>query len=242
MILIKPSFEIWTPVAQIQACIIKIEKAGRICYKSESPERWDETKKFVTSLIKKGHESVIEHFNITVKFVVDRGVTHELVRHRLASYSQESTRYCNYKGGVTFIIPPWTNFLSGTFTDSSNCVEYWDSTKSERIWFCAMVNAEADYQNLLKEGWTPQQARSVLPNSLKTEIVMTANLREWRHVFKLRTSPAAHPQMREIMMPLLEEFKRLIPAVFDDIEAGYKEANKKPFIPSFQEGTGSGDI
>jgi thymidylate synthase (FAD) len=234
MILVKPSFEIWTPLVVIPTALIQLEKAGRVCYKSEPKGDWLATKKFVESLVKRGHESVIEHFSITVLLIVDRGVTHELVRHRLASYSQESTRYCNYSGGVTFVIPPWTKFVPGTYNGASDCHSSnlgpdWEEIGLEdRIWFCQMLNSETEYQRLLKgattehwqvqKGWTPQQARSVLPNSLKTEIVMTANLREWRHVFKLRTAPAAHPQMREIMIPLLAEFKKLVPVVFDDVE------------------------
>jgi len=218
MILVKPSFEILNCLDGFGADdpFEIIEIAGRTCYKSEQGD-WEETKKFVANLIKRDHESVIEHFSVTVKFIVDRGVSHELVRHRLCSFSQESTRYCNYSGGVTFVIPPWAKYVTGTYKDVSNCPEYWDNDKAGMIWFCAMVNAEADYLKLLKEGWTPQQARSVLPNSLKTEIVMTANLREWRHVLKLRTSQAAHPQMREIMVPLLVEFRKFIPVVFDDL-------------------------
>jgi len=217
MILIKPSFEILTKFGETEVLKL-LELAGRTCYKSESKSDWEETKKFIKGLIRRGHHSVIEHFNLTVKITCDRGVTHELVRHRLASYSQESTRYCNYKGGVTFVIPLWTKFIPGQYKDSSNCPEYFDSDKASMQWFCSMVNAEADYIRLLGEGWAPQQARSVLPNSLKTEIVMTANLREWRYILKLRTSPQAHPQMREIMIPLLGELKKRIPIIFDGIE------------------------
>lgn len=216
MIFEKPSFIVYD-ICHGDEFLEKVERAGRVCYKSEDKVLPGSAREFVRKRLETGHESILEHVNITVKFTVDRGVTHELVRHRLASYSQESTRYCNYAGGVTFIIPPWTRFVPGEYKDSSDCSEYWNSTKSERLWFCAMVNAEADYKNLLKEGWSPQQARSVLPNSLKTEIVTTCNLREWRHILKLRTSKAAHPQMREIMFPLLKKLKNDILVVFDDI-------------------------
>jgi len=139
---------------------------------------------------------VIEHAGVTVKFYCDRGVSHELVRHRLCAFSQESTRYCDYLGGVSYIEPPW---------------ELDESDKA------LLGLIEQHYQKKLKQGQSPQQARYFLPNGLKTEIVTTCNLREWRHIFKLRTAKAAHPQMREIMRPLLDEFKEQIPVIFDDI-------------------------
>ena len=148
---------------------------------------------------------MLEHISFSVKFVVDRGISHELVRHRLASFAQESTRYCNYKEDVTFIIPFYIKYKSPA----------WKS------WVNTMKNSEMEYLKLLELGYTPQEARAVLPNSLKTEIVMTANLREWRHFFKLRAADAtgaAHPQMKEVTIPLLEELKTLIPIIFDDIE------------------------
>jgi len=149
-----------------------------------------------------------------VRFICDRGVTHELVRHRLCAFSQESTRYCNYKGGVTFVIPPWVEYLSPGQYESG---DYSGLIGAEYSWADAMYSSECWYLDLLDCGWSPQQARSVLPNSLKTEIVVTANFREWRHIFKLRCSKAAHPQMREIMIPLLEEMKRLRSVFFNDI-------------------------
>ena len=181
----------------------RIEKAGRTCYKSESKITDDSAKKFVKMIIEKGHESVLEHESATVRIICDRGVSHEIVRHRLVSYSQESTRYCNYgeKGEVTFIQP---------------C--FWSKNTSIRdLWLRSVVSAGYTYLDLLRVGVSPQEARSVLPNSLKTEIVVTANLREWRHIFRLRTSSKAHPQMREIMIPLLKEFQKRLPVVFDDI-------------------------
>jgi len=153
-------------------------------------------------ILKAGHESVIEHESLSVRFICDRGVSHELVRHRLASYSQESTRYCNYSGGVTFIRPCFWG---------ENWAEY-------RTWKIMMARAEWAYTELLGMGCSPQQARSVLPNSLKTEIVVTANLREWRHILRLRCSKAAHPQMRQLMIPLLKQLQDRIPVLFDDIE------------------------
>lgn len=216
MKLVKPSHEILF----IQPDLLKlIEEAGRTCYKSEDKITEDSAEKFVKMVVKKGHHSVIEHANITVRFICDRGITHELVRHRLAAYSQESTRYCNYKGGVTFIIPPWVNYspdeiltIDGEIKGHS--MDYCPAA----AWFDVMLDTERKYIELITAGgWSPQQARSVFPNSLKTEIVMTANVREWLHVLKLRTSKAAHPQMIELMAPLLNELKTKIPIIFDDI-------------------------
>jgi len=222
MKLIKPSFEVMTDLSNTWKMLRNIETIGRVCYKSENRITDDSTKKFIQRIINSGHHSVIEHENITVRFIIDRGVSHELVRHRLAAYSQESTRYCNYSNGVTFIIPPWIEFSSGewTFVELSEiCEEEMDFIYSnEYTWMSSMLGAERDYIKLLDHGWSRQQARSVLPNSLKTEIVMTANIREWRHVFTLRTSKNAHPQMREIMIPLLNHFKSQIPVFFDDIK------------------------
>lgn len=208
MKVIKPYYEIRSGVETDQ--ILKnIERAGRTCYKSEDKITDESAPKFIKMLIDKGHESVLEHEKVTVLFVCDRGVSHELVRHRIASFSQESTRYCNYstdkfEEGITFIHPCWID------EDEKN-EEY-------KAWYARMSYAESSYLILMeKYKWTPQQARCVLPNSLKTEIVVTANLREWRTIFKQRTSPAAHPQMRELMCPLLNQFKVLIPVVFADI-------------------------
>lgn len=190
-----------------------IEKIGRVCYKSEEKITNDSSKKFVENIIKRGHESVLEHAIMTVRFICDRGVTHEIVRHRLCAYSQESTRYCNYKGGVTFIIPCWTNIVPGIYNESSNIQEC-----AHHNWYNSMKIAENNYIELIEKfGWNPQQARSVLPNSLKTELVCTTNIREWRHILKLRCSIVAHPQMKELMIPLLNEVKEKIPILFDDI-------------------------
>lgn len=210
MIVIKPEFVIESDING-EEILKHIEKAGRVCYKSEDKITDDSHENFVRKIIKNGHEAVIEHYSITVKVICDRGVTHEIVRHRLASYSQESTRYCNYSkdkfsNQITFIEP-----------------SFWDTSTPEgkqkyEIWKSVMEYTEQKYMELLEAGATPQEARSILPNSLKTELIMTMNLREWRHFFKLRTSAAAHPQIREIAIPLLEKFKELIPVIFEDIE------------------------
>jgi len=179
----------------------KIERAGRVCYKSEDKITDDSAKTFVKGLIKNGHESVIEHVNITAKVICDRGVSHEIVRHRIGSYSQESTRYCDYKNDMSFIdIQPFMK-----------------NSESLKIWVETMQYLEKTYAKLRELGETPQIARSVLPNSLKTEIVMTYNLREWRHFFKVRCAKAAHPQMREVANELLKKMQEVIPIVFQDL-------------------------
>ena len=210
MKIIKASYEIQDEINGDEI-LKKIEEAGRICYKSEDKMNDDSAAGFVKSILAKGHESVIEHEKITVKITCDRGISHEIVRHRIASYSQESTRYCNYaqkKFGneITVIDPFFWN------SDIDN-----DKEKKE-VWTKAIEESERSYFKLLELGATPQEARSVLPNSLKTEILVTFNLREWRHFFKLRTSVGAHPQMREIAIPILEDFKNKIPVIFDDID------------------------
>jgi len=209
MKIIKPYFIIEDTIDG-EEILKKIEKAGRTAYKSENKITPDSAKKFVRMIIESGHESVIEHEKITVRVICDRGITHEIVRHRIASYTQESTRFCNYSKGR----------FGSEITVIKPC--FWDLSKEEdrrkyEIWKKAMENAEKAYMELIQLGARPEEARSVLPNSLKTEIVITANLREWRHFFKLRTSKRAHPQMKEIAIPLLQEFKRRIPVIFDDI-------------------------
>jgi thymidylate synthase (FAD) len=204
MRIIQPNFEI-IKILTGDEILKLIEQAGRICYKSENVISDLSAPDFVEKLIKSGHESVIEHFSVSVKIICDRGISHEIVRHRIASYSQESTRYCNYSDDkfgseITFIEPFFFN----------------DDEKYE-IWQKIMLNIENAYMELIKAGAKPEEARSILPNSLKTELIMTMNLREWRHFFRLRTTKSAHPQMQEIMKPLLYEFKRYIPVIFDEI-------------------------
>ena len=205
MKIIKPSVVIenqnWSELLR------KIETKGRICYKSEGRITDDSAEKFIESIAKRGHMSVLEHSSISVKFIVDRGVSHEIVRHRLASYSQESTRYCNYghDDEITVIEPFF--FLMG-------------NAKREN-WFACCDIAEEAYLALLKLGATPQEARSVLPNSLKTELWMTANIREWIHFFSLRAAKPAHPQMRQVAIPLLLRLQELLPPIFGSM--GYDQ-------------------
>lgn len=202
---IRPSFEIMDDIDGAKI-LQKLERCGRVCYKSEDKITEGSAEKFIGMILKSGHESVLEHEKLTVKFICDRGVTHEIVRHRIASYSQESTRYCNYSkdkfgNELTFIRP---------------C--FWaDDSDEYAVWKQAMEDIEKAYVKLISLGAKPEEARSILPNSLKTEIVCTMNLREWRHFFRLRTAERAHPQIREISVALLDELKKRIPVIFDDI-------------------------
>ena len=219
MKIVKSGFEILTNITGNELKLIEL--AGRTCYKSEDKITDESAKKFVKNIVSRGHEAMLEHSILSVKFICDRGVSHELVRHRLASFAQESTRYCNYSkdkfgNELTFIEPFF--FCQKGISNRDNGLLY-------NIWLDECESTENAYLKLLELGATPQEARLVLPNSIKTEVVVTMNYREWRHFFKLRaarfTGPA-HPQMEEITRPLLEEVKKLIPVVFDDIVIQYE--------------------
>ena len=222
MNILKAGFEILTPISEGGIEELKhIEKIGRVCYKSEGKitEDGESAKKFVKMLIDRGHEAMIEHSSLSVKFVVDRGVSHELVRHRIASFAQESTRYVNYSldkfGNEINVI----DINNGIKLD--NKMKNMDADTISVIideWTLAMEDAENHYMKMMELGATPQIARSVLPNSTKTEITISANYREWRNFFKLRVHLTAHPQMREITIPLLKELKTRLPIIFDDIQ------------------------
>ena len=183
-----------------------VERAGRTCYQSNDKITETSAEGFIRSIIRRGHEAVLEHGTISVLFVCDRGVTHEIVRHRLCAYCQESTRYCNYSKGkfgseITVISPSFWH---------ENSLEY-------KRWKLACEACERAYFDLLDLGCTPEEARTVLPNSLKTELVMTTNIREWRHFLKLRTDKAAHPQMRFLAQMALETLCSMYPVFFEDI-------------------------
>ena len=201
MKIIKPYHEI-IDTLNGKEILKKIELCGRVCYKSEDKITSESAERFVSQIIKSGHESVLEHFSFSVRFITDRGISHEIVRHRLASYSQESTRYCNYG--------------NDKFNGEITVVEPHQIGEQKSNWLKACKISEEQYFELLKTE-SAQTARSVLPTSLKTEIIMTANLRTWRHFLKLRTSKNAHPDLRVLTIPLLKELKQLIPVVFDDI-------------------------
>ncbi|WP_027358495.1 FAD-dependent thymidylate synthase [Desulforegula conservatrix] len=210
MRVIDPSFEILN-APDAKAMLRHIELAARTCYKSEEKINEGSAADLIKRLIKMGHHSVLEHSSLSVRFICDRGVSHELVRHRLCSFSQESTRYCNYAGEkfgkeITFVRP----------------VFWKKGSLMYKTWEGAMKEAEKAYLYLLNNGASPQEARSVLPNSLKTDIVVTANIRQWRLVFNQRCASAAHPQMRQSMLPVLDAFSKLFPVFFEDIYSDFQ--------------------
>ena len=217
----KAGSEILTPISEGGVKELQhIERIGRVCYKSEDKitEDGESAKKFVKMLINAHHEAMIEHSTLSVMFTVDRGVSHEMVRHRIASFAQESTRYVNYSkdkfGNEINVI----DLRPGIELDrkmSGMSAEVIDAVLKE--WEQAMIDAEKHYMRLIELGATAQIARSVLPNSTKTNITITANYREWRNYFRLRTADDAHPQIREVSVPLLMELKERIPVIFDDM-------------------------
>jgi len=253
MKLIKPNYKIITPING-EEILKNIELAARDCYQSDGKIEYGDNIKptngigtewianyaksarvLIPKLMNLNHEAMLEFGGmIHVRFIVDRGVSHELVRHRVASFAQESTRYCNYGKDehIQFIIPSWLALPEGNYSyngvddlygveDGKSYYKVTDGREpldaNAHRFLYTIETCESSYNELLKQGWTPQQARSVLPNSLKTTINISCNIREWRHIFKLRTAKAAHPQMREVMCPLLDEFKSKIPILFDDI-------------------------
>jgi thymidylate synthase (FAD) len=194
-----------------EVVLTHIELAARTCYKSEDKITADSAARLLRGLLKSGHHSVFEHASATVRIVCDRGISHEIVRHRLCAFSQESTRYANYArdkfGQEITVIKPF----------------FWpENSEAYHVWKAQMESAEAAYLRLIEGGASPQEARSVLPNSLKTEVVMTANMREWRHIFKLRCSGASHPQIRQLMLPLLDRFAKAVVVLFDDLQQEFQ--------------------
>ncbi len=205
MKIIKPSVEILDPIDGDKV-LEKLERIGRVCYKSEDRIKEGSAAKFIAGIIRSGHESVVEHVNVTVKFTINRGISHQIVRHRSAAYSMESTRYCSYDkdrfGGEVTVIKPF--YLK-------------EGTKPYELWKKAGEDAENAYFDLIAMGIKAEEARDVLPHSLKTELIKTANLRSWRHFLKLRLDKASHPQIREIAFMLLKEFQEKLPVIFSDI-------------------------
>lgn len=189
----------------LQLQLKHVEKCGRICYLSEPKDPEGSTDKFIRMLIKNGHESPLEHGGCTFKIVTDRAISQEVVRHRLASYSQESTRYCNY--------------ANGKFSREITVIESSGLAENEaREWLDAMEHLERTYLLMIDSGVKPEKARDVLPLCLKTELMMTANFREWRHFLKLRGSRMAHPEIRKIAKQIYKVFQRAIPVLVEDIK------------------------
>ena len=225
MRIILPKFEYVTPISDGGILELqRIERMARICYKSEDriTEDGESAKKMVEMLMKKEHEAMIEHSSISIIFTTDRGVSHELVRHRLCSYAQESTRWCDYsnndkfEGGLTFVLPHEFNIpdVNAWFNGEKMQGEL---PNGFILWFHTMKKAEEMYRKMRDEGCAPQLARSVLPNSLKTEVGLTTNYRELRNILKLRTAPDAHPDIRSLFNELLKDLRSRIPLIFDDI-------------------------
>ncbi len=202
MNIVKPYAKIMEP-EQLAKALERIEYAARVSHRSED-ETGLNTERFIRAVVlQHGDWSVVEHVCCSVEFLVDRGITHEIVRHRIASYTQESTRFVNY---VKKMLPSFIYPIVGV-----------EEKDYSQIWLTAIENAEWAYKELLKAGWKPQEARSVFPNALASKIIVTFNLRQWRQFFLMRTSKEAHPQMKEVTVPLLSEFKQLIPVLYEDI-------------------------
>lgn len=217
MKVIEPFFEILTPLDRESICK-QVELIARTCYKSEDKITDESAPRMVKALVKRQHTAMLEHVHITVKFFCDRGVSHEVVRHRLASYAQESTRYCNYAGDkfdgqITYIdlMGGMQNHPSMKNLDAQTVYDIYQE------WLNACMDAERHYNKMIQLGAPPEIARSVLNHSTKTELVITMNLREWGHFFNLRvlgTTGAPHPQMKECALPVLAEFSKALPEVF----------------------------
>lgn len=191
------------------AALRTIEAAARISHRSEEAQTADSWERFIRAVVlQHGDWSVVEHVTASVEFLVDRGITHELVRHRLFSYTQESTRFVNYEKKM----PP--SFIYPRPDEAGNS-----------DWLDSIGQAEESYKALLAKGWRPQEARSVFPNALASKILMTGNLRSWRHFLLMRTTKEAHPQMRQVTIPLLADFKSRIPILFEDIEPEQRQVD-----------------
>lgn len=233
MELIFPQHQIISPINGTEI-LRHLELCGRVCYKSENKISETSSTNMIKHLLTNQHMSVIEHFNLTIKFITDRGVTHELVRHRLAAYSQESTRYVNYKNNGCLFVIPWNILMEECSIDMSYTELYDQFFQNEllenewaKIWIMSMHIAEKNYIQAINNGVTPQDARGILPNSTKTEIMVTTNLREWMHILDLRCSSKAHPEMQRLMIPLLYELNKKIPILFDDLSDKYKQQMTK---------------
>jgi len=223
------SFQIFTPQSQLDNILPNIEASGRTCYRSEDKITPDSSVKFVRSILRSGHHSVIEHENISVLFLnISRGFTHELVRHRLASYSQESTRYVDYtKKGVydldgihlEIIVPPHRDENEKILLEDDRLMSFVDMA----------ADIEKFYKALRQAGWAPEDARQILPIGIRSQIVITTNLRQWRHIFSLRTEKHAHWEIRSVLCQLLDEFQLRIPVIFDDFFLAGEDKNGVPY-------------
>ncbi len=236
MKIVQPYARILEPET-LEHALTRIEAAARVSHGSEDAQTDTSAERFVRAVVlQHGDWSVVEHVSASVEFLVDRGITHELVRHRVAAYTQSSTRFINYAKEMppSFIYPkPDTQCQkcldAYPVVQVSNTGHWVHNTQfdgtgawarectNDSAWMSAISQAEKSYARLIEDGWRPQEARSVFPNALASKIIATLNLRSWRHVLLMRTSREAHPQMRQVMIPLLAEFQRLVPVLFEDI-------------------------
>jgi len=222
--IIEQSFEYIEPVDGVAMCKL-IEKAGRECWKSGDKITEDSYKDFIRMILQAGHLSVIEHCKITVKVTTSRDISHQLVRHRISSYSQTSQRYVNYaKKGLEFVLPlAFANIKISNNNSAIAASDYSDDNQREafKAWLLALQVAERSYNRMIELGLKPQTARSVLPNAAATTIVITNNLRQWRHFFEERCSTAAQPEMQELAKAILKSFALGVPIIFDDLYKRY---------------------
>ena len=203
--IVAPHVEIITPLDG-EAILKHLELCARNCYKSEDKITPDSARTMIKKLLELGHEAMIEHYNLTVKLTCDIGVYKDLTRHRLVSFAIESTRYCNYS--------------KGKFGNELSVIKpchIKENTPEYDLWLSTMQTIEKNYNQMAALGCRPDQLRMLLPHSTKADVIMTANLREWRHIFKLRCAPAAHPTVQEVMDMLLVKLRNEIPVIFDDI-------------------------
>jgi thymidylate synthase (FAD) len=206
---VNQSFEIFTPKEDIEKYVKRVEKIARVCYKSEDKITDSSYQNFISMLIDKGHTAMLEHGQITVKITTDRGIANELIRHRHCSFAQESTRYCCYD--------------KDKFGNEITVIDH--ETEWDEHLAIAYKLAEIEYLKLRRKGCPADIARNVLPIGLKTELVITANFREWMHILSLRTSHAAHPFVRRLCADILIEFKKIVPIIFDSIDCEGVYAN-----------------
>ena len=212
-----------------------IEKACRTCYRSEGKITEDSYKQLLKNCINRGHESVLEHEKITVKLICDIGVYKDITRHRIASFSIESTRYCNYskdkfENSIKFIKPVY-------YTDAWQIANYEGQAMTEEelkcfYWYKCMSDIEETYLNMAQLKCTPDEMRMILPHSTAAEVTMTANIREWKHILSLRCSKGAHPAVQQIMIPILLNFKQNMNEIFEDVQYN-EDFNKNRYAKIF---------
>lgn len=230
MRLIKPKVEILDRIDGDQV-IADITTAARTCYKSEDVRTKEKDKALVKRLVESKHEAMLEFADVTVKFTTSIGITREIIRHRVASYANESTRYCDYSkdkfnNEITFIIPSHIDVPEGDYDYQNGDWVDADIGSDISDWLFVLNHAQTTYRLLRNKGWKAEQAREILPMCTKSEICMKANLREWRHFFSLRCSKAAHPDIRVLALDLLKQMHEKIPVIFDDLYERFIESNE----------------